>query len=1396
MRDSPRSDDDAKRPKPDTPAGRRTLRRIAAYGGGLVLAGLLAASLALAALQTGPVRRWLLHAAADAIARQTGWRLDARGASGLWPVRMSFDAVRLADRAGEWLEAPRVRIAVSFWPDSGGLLDLDVGIERLRLRRIPEANAPDEASKPGGPLAFLDNLGVLPVPFAARLTVDRLDLDTPVAGRALAARLSAAMQNSLASLKITAGCERLDGPASRLTLTAGFTPRDRATKLLLDFEEAPGGLAAESTGLAGGGALSLVLDGSGPLSDWRARLEASRAGMEILRGTLFARLGRSPDDDAGFGLELTARPEALVFSPQVRAALGERPAMVFKGTLTSAGLPPAQWKLLVEDMTVTTAAGTASLWGETGAGLCSPHFSWRAALSAPAALGLSLGPLEVHGDMQGELDPAGPFSFRAQALAPSLAGTLAPLGVPLDGSGRFAVTLAGDTLKRNFSLGFDGGLYDLALGEPGEPGEPDASGPAGSPASRETWAKAALALGREVTVKGQAEYSADNLLTLTQARVASGSFTADASGSFDPASKDIDLGLDARVPELSALSGLAGKTLAGSLEAHSRITGPQASPRLAVRLEARRLAYDAVRFDAAGLEGEATVAAGGARGRLSSSISRPGGRLALDTGFTLSKDRLVLSALKAAGPGVDVSGELDANLTVPAASGQLHAGLDLNRLGAFFQTALSGTARLDGVFTASGPSQNVRLTAAATGVKSFGVTVRQASFSGAFTDAIRAPKGRFEASAEQVRLAGTIFETVSVQASGDGKDVAFSAKAKGTLPEPFQAGTSGAFSPAPGGGRLRLDNLRAAAYGATLKLASPAVLAFAPGGFSLTGLDLSLDSGRITARGVWKQTGIDFTAQAKELPLHVLGKTVGIDVSGLASATLRLGGRPQSPTLSAAASLNRVRIAANKDASLPEAGIEASLEYSGERLAARSRITAGQGVDMLAQAVFPARFGLRPAILELPGMGALEASLTGTADLAVFAALAGREGLSLRGVLKADLAAGGTLEAPRISGRMDIENGVIEYAASGTVLHEVALHVDAASAQKAVLRFSATDGAKGTLRVNGSVGLAPERRFPVALDIDLDKAALARTDMASAVVSGRLGVSGDAAGLEVKGDLSAGQVEVNIPDRLPPDVVVIEIEPVGGPAAAQPPASLPGIPVRLDCGLDFPERIFVRGQGLDSVWTGRLRVGGTALSPAVTGDINAVRGRIDFFGTDFNLVKGQVTFTGGSPPEPTLDLDAQTQRSGITADVLVTGNAAQPEVAFASDPPLPKEEIISRVLFGQSVSQLSAPQALQLAQAAGAFLGQGNALDLLGKTRKLAGLDYLGVGSKGSGAGQSSLVAGKYVTDKIYLETGQGLGGNSGTVSVNVDLIPHLTLDSSTGLDSKTSVGLDWKMDY
>ena len=285
------------------------------------------------------------------------------------------------------------------------------------------------------------------------------------------------------------------------------------------------------------------------------------------------------------------------------------------------------------------------------------------------------------------------------------------------------------------------------------------------------------------------------------------------------------------------------------------------------------------------------------------------------------------------------------------------------------------------------------------------------------------------------------------------------------------------------------------------------------------------------------------------------------------------------------------------------------------------------------------------------------------------------------------------------------------------------------------------------------------------------------------------------------GQLETDVVEIQIPDRLPADIVDLDAVEEGAvlPAAAPPPGTAEdrGFQLPLDLTVEMPRRVFVRGRGLDSEWAGKLAVAGTIEQPDVKGKLEMVRGQVAALGKTFKFERGSIDFLGGEAIDPMLDMKAEHAGKDLSVTVQVTGRASDPSITLGSTPDLPNDEIVSRLLFGKSTTQLSAVEAAQLATTAAELSGGGVSGGMLEGLRKVLGVDVLRIETVGEGdAASAGIAAGAYATEEIYIEATQGTAADSGTVEVEVEVSPHIFIDSEVGQTGDSNVGIKFKWDY
>ena len=228
----------------------------------------------------------------------------------------------------------------------------------------------------------------------------------------------------------------------------------------------------------------------------------------------------------------------------------------------------------------------------------------------------------------------------------------------------------------------------------------------------------------------------------------------------------------------------------------------------------------------------------------------------------------------------------------------------------------------------------------------------------------------------------------------------------------------------------------------------------------------------------------------------------------------------------------------------------------------------------------------------------------------------------------------------------------------------------------------------------------------------------------------------------------------------------------------------------------------MRGRGLDSEWTGTLAIKGDLAEPQIQGEINVKRGYFDLLDRRFTISTGAIDFVGSKPPIPMVDIAASAKTVDVTVTIKLQGPAKDPKLTLTSDPNLPQDEILARLLFGTSAAKITPAQGLRLAAAVQDLQGGGVVSGALTKFRRAVGVDTLDVNSTestnaaGETTQQTNARVGKYVTDKVYLEVEKGLTENTNKARVQVDLTPQLSVGSSVNDQSQAGVGLQWRYDY
>ncbi len=410
---------------------------------------------------------------------------------------------------------------------------------------------------------------------------------------------------------------------------------------------------------------------------------------------------------------------------------------------------------------------------------------------------------------------------------------------------------------------------------------------------------------------------------------------------------------------------------------------------------------------------------------------------------------------------------------------------------------------------------------------------------------------------------------------------------------------------------------------------------------------------------------------------------------------------------------------------------------------------------------------------------------------------------SLGGQASFDLTVSGPPALSSVSGTITTSDARLVAPTLGFVVERMDGTVRLSGERAQVDILASTEGG-GRVTVSGPIELAPP--LNADLSVALSNVNVTDPELYDTTLSGDISIDGPlAGGATIAGRVRVGRTEIRIPAGVSGGVVPIpDIVHVAESAAVRQTlvrAGLlgadgnggetgPGGPAYpLDIRILAPNQIFIRGRGLDAELGGSFGIGGTTDDVIPAGQLELIRGRLDILGKRLVLDEGSITVQGDF--NAFVRLVAVSQAEDVTVRIVVEGPISEPEISFLSEPELPEDEVVARLLFGRGIETLSPLQAAQLAAAVATLTGGGNGV--LGNIRANFGLDDLNVTTDENGG--LAVTAGKYISDNVYTDVTVDSEGET-ELRLNLDLTPSVTVTGRTGTDGESGIGVYYERDY
>jgi translocation and assembly module TamB len=564
-------------------------------------------------------------------------------------------------------------------------------------------------------------------------------------------------------------------------------------------------------------------------------------------------------------------------------------------------------------------------------------------------------------------------------------------------------------------------------------------------------------------------------------------------------------------------------------------------------------------------------------------------------------------------------------------------------------------------------------------------------------------------------------------------------------------------------------------------LARPAAVTGSKESASLADFCWTSGGSRLCASGAWRQSGTStLEASLSALPLTLLspwlaaaGKVTG-SLDGRINA--RIGARGEVlADVDLSAGPGEIRYEASE-------GVPASVAYREARLQVRAE-------EAGASAAFSARIadtGSVTGALELPRYrargapekgqpltGRLEIRLPDLTFVGAFVPVA--EGVG--GKLEADWRIAGTLGQPAVSGQARLSDGRAELPDWGVKLRELSISARGEGSGPVRLEASVRSG-EGRLTLEGRVPLSPSTSSPATLQLKGRRFLALGTPDRRVLVEPDLAVTYDGRAVGVNGDVTVPEAKIEYESRfaaipVSPDVVLV------GRAEKDARRKAP-LPIQARVRLILGDRVELRGLGFDGRLEGSLLLlEGPGRPTSGAGELVIQEGTYKAYGQDLRIERGRLVFAGPID-NPGLDLRAYRKADdGTVAGVVVKGTLRKPETTLYSVPPMAQADALAYLLLGHPLNQASSSEGNLVANAATSLGIKGG--NLLGKQIAARfGLETARIETEDS-LEEASLVVGKYLSPRFYLEYGIGLFDQASRLRIRYILSRKWTLRAETG---------------
>lgn len=386
--------------------------------------------------------------------------------------------------------------------------------------------------------------------------------------------------------------------------------------------------------------------------------------------------------------------------------------------------------------------------------------------------------------------------------------------------------------------------------------------------------------------------------------------------------------------------------------------------------------------------------------------------------------------------------------------------------------------------------------------------------------------------------------------------------------------------------------------------------------------------------------------------------------------------------------------------------------------------------------------------------------------------------LDPRGDVAGDFTLAGTLAQPRLIGSAELRQGALDIPELGLELREIELSLTAPSLERLALQGGLRSG-KGRLNLAGHLDLDAKAGFPAQLELSGREITVANLPEAEIHVTPALKLERNGKESHLKGQIEIPYARLR-PRKLPKSAVKASSDLVlVGEDQMEQRSFDPRLSTNLQ--LVMGDRVSFDGFGLRGKLSGRLIVIDEPGRPVIgRGRIGISDGTYQAYGQDLSIERGYALFADSPVDNPGLDVRAVRELDQVTAGVQVGGTLKKPKIDLFSTPSMSEGDVLSYLLTGRPQGE-GGGGGLGIAAAIRAS-GAGTVAEEIGRQFGLEELRF----DAGSGLEEASVVAGTYLSPRLYIQYVNELASRETKVRLRYDINLRLQLEAETG---KTQAG-------